>query len=137
MKVIGVISFTILFVMTNVVFANENPKGSITGQVIDRDTKQEVVGAVVEILNTGILIVTDVHGNFLIEGLDPKTYNLKISAPYYVTTYKTDILVTGKQSSKIVIELKVASYETDEVIVSSERYFDKPNELVTDRKSVV
>ncbi len=116
--------------------ATEVVKGSITGEVIDRDTKQEIVGAVIEILNTGILTATDIHGSFVIDGLDPRTYNLKISAPYYVTTYKTDILVTGKQSSKIVIELKLASYETEEVVVSSERYFDKPSDLVTSTNSL-
>lgn len=136
MKKISAVLSTLVLIMTISLSANENPKGSISGQVIDRDTKQEIVGAVVEVLNAGILTVTDIHGDFLIEGLDPKTYNLKISAPYYVTTYKTDVLVTGKQSSKIVIELKVASYETDEVVVTSERYFDKPNELVTSTNSL-
>lgn len=136
MKKISAVLSTLVLIMTISLSANENPKGSINGQVIDRDTKQEIVGAVVEILNTGVLTATDIHGYFLIEGLDPKTYNLKISAPYYVTTYKTDVLVTGKQSSKIVIELKVASYETDEVVVTSERYFDKPNELITSTNSL-
>lgn len=136
MKGISVVLLTILFEISTNLIANENPKGSITGQVIDRDTKQEIVGAVVEILNERVVTVTDIHGDFFIEGLNPKTYNLKISAPYYVTTYKTDVLVTGKQSTKIIVELKIASYETEEIIVSSERYFDKPNELVTSTNSL-
>ncbi|MGQ9642993.1 MAG: carboxypeptidase-like regulatory domain-containing protein, partial [Ignavibacterium sp.] len=116
--------------------STEVVKGSISGEVIDRDTKQAIIGAVVEVLNSGIITATDINGSFVIDGLVPKTYNLKISAPYYVTTYKTDVLVTGKQSSKIVIELKLASYETEEVVVSSERYFDKPSDLVTSTNSL-
>ncbi|MCU0345149.1 MAG: TonB-dependent receptor [Ignavibacterium sp.] len=136
MKKINLKLVILMIVIAFSTFANESLKGTITGQVIDRDTKQEIPGAVIEVMNAAVLTATDVHGDFTIEGLDPKTYNLKISAPYYVTTYKTDVLVTGKQSTKIVIELKLASYETEEVIVSGERFFDKPNDLVTSTNSL-
>lgn len=116
--------------------ATEVVMGSITGEVIDRDTKQGIVGAVVEVLNSDVYTTTDIHGVFIIEGLEPKTYNLKISGSYYVTTYKTDVVVTGRQSAKVVIELKLASYETEEVVVSSERFFDKPQDLKTSTNSL-
>lgn len=136
MKILLFVILILVIGITASAKSTEVVKGSITGEVIDRDTKQSIVGAVVEVLNSGILTATDINGSFAIDGLDPKTYNLKISAPYYVTTYKTDILVTGKQSSKIVIELKLASYETEEVVVSSERYFDKPSDLITSTNSL-
>lgn len=136
MKTLILILFTVSCLISVGALANEANTGSITGQVLDRDTKQEIVGAVVEVLNSDIFIATDVHGNFSIKGLNPKTYNLKISAPYYVPIYRTDVLVTGKQSIKIIVELKLASYETEEVVVSSERFFDKPQDLITSTNSL-
>jgi outer membrane receptor for ferrienterochelin and colicin len=116
--------------------ATKVTKGRITGEVIDRDTKQEIPGAVIEVMNAGVFTATDVHGSFVIDGLDPKTYNLKISATYYVYTFKTDIVVTGGQSTKIVVELKLASYETEEVVISSGSFFDKPKDLTTSTNSL-
>ncbi len=118
------------------VSANNSNKGIIKGEIVDRDTKQKIIGAVVEVLNTKFLTVSDIDGNFLIEGLDPKTYNLKVSAPYYVTTYITDIAVSSSQSAKIIVELKLASYETDEVVVSSDKYFEKPGDQFTSVNSL-
>ena len=117
-------------------YTSEASNGSITGEVIDKNTKQGIIGAVIEVLNTQVLVATDVQGNFTIDGLDPRTYNLKITAPYYGTNYKTDIVVTGKQSTKTVIELKLVSYETEEVVVSSERFFDKSQDLKTSTNSL-
>lgn len=136
MKTVILFFFTFIWFVTFNAFPSEVVKGSITGEVIDRNTKQEIVGAVVEVLNTEIFVVTDIYGRFLIEGLEPKTYNLKISAPYYGTTYRTDILVTGKQSSKVIIELQLVSFEIEEIVVSSERYFTKATDLVTSTNSL-
>lgn len=134
MKIIIALFFAIF--LPQAVFPAEAGKGKIIGEVIDRDTKQAVVGAIVEVLNNGILTVTDVYGAFSIDNLDPKTYHLKVSATYYLTTYKTDVNVTSKQSSKILIELKLASYQTDEIVVSSEKYFDRPHDLTTSTNSL-
>jgi hypothetical protein len=126
----------VLFILLNCIISAQENEGKIVGEVKDHDTKQSIVGAVVEVMNLGIFTATDVSGNFAIGNLEPRTYHLKISAPYYLTTYKTDVSVSGKQSSKISIELKLASYQTDEVIVISERYFDKPIDLTTSTNSL-
>lgn len=128
--------FIAILVFSTCIYGNNINKGTISGEVIDRDTKQKIIGALIEVMNTKFLTVTDADGNFIIRDLEPKTYNLKISAPYYVTTYKTDVLVTGLQSTKIIIELKLASYQTDEVVVSSEKFFEKPGDQFTSTNSL-
>lgn len=134
LKFIYVVVIGLLFNIS--LFANNSNKGIIKGEIVDRDTKQKIIGAVVEVLNTKFLTASDIEGNFFIEGLDPKTYNLKVSAPYYVTTYITDIAVSSSQSAKIIVELKLASYETDEVVVSSDKYFEKPGDQFTSVNSL-
>lgn len=111
------------------VFALPNPGGKIEGRVIDKDTHQEIIGAVVEAMNTSYKTVTDANGNFVISNMDEKTYHLKISAPYYVTAYKTDVVVSSSQSAKVIIELKISSYEIDAVEVSANRMFDKTSDM--------
>ena len=79
MKITSLILLMLILAFPKTGFTTEISKGTITGEVIDRDTKQEIIGAVIEVLNAKIFTATDVHGNFTIDGLDPKTYNLKIN----------------------------------------------------------
>jgi len=133
---IFIVLILIALTIANITSANESGKGKIVGEVIDHDAKQPIPGAVIEVVNTNIFTAADANGNFVIENLVPKTYHLKISAPYYVLTYKTDINVSEIQSSKVHVELKLASYETEEVVVSSGKYFDKPHDLSTSTNSL-
>ncbi|NWF89668.1 MAG: TonB-dependent receptor [Ignavibacteriaceae bacterium] len=125
----NLILMLVLLCITNTLFAQGTGMGKIVGEVIDHNTKQPIPAAVIEVVNYNIAVIADSLGNFLIENLPPKTYHLKISAQYYVYTYKTDIQVSAVQSSKVNIELKPAAYVTEEVIISSEKYFDKPEDL--------
>jgi outer membrane receptor for ferrienterochelin and colicin len=135
MKILFVL---ILFLITisTVTQADEPGKGKIVGEVVDHNTKQPIPGALIEVVNANIFTAADANGNFILENLIPKTYHLKISASYYVLTYKTDINVGEIQSSKVHVELKLASYETDEVVVSAGKYFDRPHDLSTSTNSL-
>lgn len=125
-----------MIVISTVTQADKPGKGKIVGEVVDHNTKQPIPGALIEVVNANIFTAADANGNFILENLIPKTYHLKISAPYYVLTYKTDINVGEIQSSKVYVELKLASYETEEVVVSAGKYFDKPHDLSTSTNSL-
>ncbi len=122
-------AYIIFFIfLISAIYADQET-GVVEGQVIDQATKQELPGATIEVMGTNTIVVTDIKGNFKVIGLKPRTYNLKISAVYYVGTYKTDVLVTGSQSTKLTIELKLASYKTDEVVVTPTQLFDKSDNM--------
>lgn len=70
--------FIAILVFSTCIYGNNINKGTISGEVIDRDTKQKIIGALIEVMNTKFLTVTDADGNFIIRDLEPKTYNLKI-----------------------------------------------------------
>jgi len=124
MKSLIKISITLLILLSPLQGFAELQSGRLEGKVIDQTTKQAIIGAKIEVMGTKFLAVTNPSGEFEIDGLEPRTYHLKTSAPYYVTTYKTDIAVTSAQSTKLTIEMKLASYEVDEVVVTSERFFE-------------
>lgn len=110
--------------------------GKISGKITDKETKQEIPGAIIEVMGTSSFSVSNEKGEFLIEDLQPKTYTLKISAPYYVTLYRNDVVVTGIQSSKISIELKLSNYELEEVTITGNKFFDKGRDFSVSTNSL-
>jgi outer membrane receptor protein involved in Fe transport len=135
MKVFLYTMISALFYFTSLNYAAEE-NGVIEGQIIDKNTKQVIVGATVEVMETQTIALSDTNGNFKITGLYPRYYNLKIWASYYVGIYKNDIPVSGIQSTKLIIELKLASYQTDEVVVSAARLFEKSGDLAVSTNSL-
>lgn len=58
--------------------AHTQEKGNIRGKVIDRITKQALVGANVTVMGTNFGDATNEEGLFLIEGLPEDLYKLNI-----------------------------------------------------------
>ncbi len=67
----------------------------ITGNVSDKKTKEPLVGASVEVLNTNVKAVADIDGNFVIEGLPDGKYDLIVR---YIS-YKDEKVVGVNVSS--------------------------------------
>lgn len=103
--------------------------GSIDGEIIDRDTRQAIIGAKVEVLGTQLGATTDLNGNFRIVGLPVGTYRLKITAPEYKTLIRSDVRVGSTQSAKLAIELKIDAYQQAEQVITGERTFEKSEDM--------
>src|SRR5271154_2751755 len=104
---------------------SQNRAGNITGKVIDRDTKQAVIGASVQVLGTLSGANTDTLGNFQITDLANGLYSLRINSSEYKSMVRTDVIVTASQTTKLIIELAVDSYRAKEIVVTGESYFSK------------
>ena len=107
--------------------ADASGKGSIQGRIIDIDTKQEIPGAIITLLETKKTMASNNDGEFTIQGLDPKLYSLRVQAAFYDEVIKTDIRVGGVQSVKITIGLKMKGYTSEEVVVTGKKLFDRAN----------
>lgn len=110
-----------------IVFAQDT--GTIEGQIIDRDTKQEIIGAKIQVLNTLLGAASDANGNFRLTGLPVGTYRLKISATDYKTVIRSDVRVGSTQSAKLAIELKIDAFEQAEQVVTSVKAFEKSEDM--------
>ena len=116
------------FILTIQNFGQEN-RGSITGKVIDRITKEPIVGANVIVIGTSLGAAADVDGEFIIKNLAVGNYQLKISSIGYKQIIKTDIIVSTARSPFIDIELMEDVFELGGITVSSD-YFDmNPTEM--------
>lgn len=72
--------------------------GIIEGEVIDKITKQEVIGARIELIGTTIGALSDLTGKFRLTNLPPKTYQLSVTAPDYKPLIRSDVAVSTAQS---------------------------------------
>ncbi|UII25714.1 TonB-dependent receptor [Fulvivirga maritima] len=90
-------------------------QSSIKGRVRDEEG-EALVGASVELQETGKGTITDIHGDFSIEGLQAGDYNLEI---HYIGYEKQVVSITlaENDSQSISIQLKSKNEQLDEVVV--------------------
>ncbi|MDX2129866.1 MAG: TonB-dependent receptor [Chloroherpetonaceae bacterium] len=117
------ISLFVALFISGAIFAQET--GVIEGQVLDRDTQQEIIGAKVEVVGTKLGTITNAFGTFQLKGLTPGTYRLRVTAPEYKSTIRSDVRVGSTQSTKLSIELKIDSYAQGEVVITATRSFEQ------------
>lgn len=107
----------------------DNSKGTITGKVTDKMTKEPIPGVNIVVIGTTIGAATDVNGFFEIKGLEVGTYQLRVSAIGFNTVVRTDVVVNNVKPTELLIELTETVIELQGVTVKSE-YFDmNPTEL--------
>lgn len=101
--------------------------GKIEGIIIDAETKAELIGANILIINSTTGAATDLDGKFIIENVPVGNYSIKISFLGYTPIIKTDIIVRSNRITLVNGELSTSSLESDEVVVEAE-YFQKNDE---------
>ena len=87
------LTLCLVIVLAGSVYAQS---GKIIGRVTDSATKQELVGANIQVVETSLGAVSDVHGNYTITGVQPGSYKLKVSFVGYKTAEKAVTVAAGK-----------------------------------------
>ena len=95
---------------------------SISGNVIDKENHEVLIGAHVSLKELNLITVTDNNGNFKFENIKKGTYTLKATYLGF-KTYSTDVKVT--KDTKINIAMTMEVLMEDEVIVTASRVGDK------------
>jgi hypothetical protein len=78
----------------------------ISGQVIDKDSKEELVCATISLKGTDVKVSTDVEGKFSIKGLDPGIYTIEVSYISYKSSVIRDAKLTQNDSKEIIVQLE-------------------------------
>ncbi len=105
-------------------------QGKIIGLILDAKTKDVVVGASVQVLESKRGMVTGLEGKFQFDNLDAGTYRLQISALSYAPLIKTDIIVTNNKPVFVSIELEPDAIQGEEIVVTA-GYFAEANKTQT------
>lgn len=88
---------------------------SLKGKIFDAATKEPVIGAFVQIINTNTVVASDNHGSFALHNVGKGT-KIRISTIGYVSQ---EIEVTSETSLSIVLEPAVENLQT--IVVTGNR----------------
>ncbi|EDP96415.1 TonB-dependent receptor [Kordia algicida OT-1] len=111
--------FSLLLVLSFTVLYAQN---TISGTVIDSDTKKPVVWADVILYQKGKIIkgmITDDNGIFKFEELDEAKYTLKVTFLGY-QTFEKAIDFSNKKEQQLSVILSPSSAQLDEVVIQAE-----------------
>jgi len=119
---------TIIIFSATLVFGQEKTL-SVYGRVIDKLTKEPLIGANVIILGTDFGAATNSQGEFSISNVLPNTYQVRASVIGYNSITKTDISVMPGRPAQVEFEITPTSIELENVVVESDYFYNNPVEL--------
>jgi hypothetical protein len=123
-KILAIFLYSILFHFSVNAQDVEQPRGMITGVVVDAVTKDPLGGVNVTLVGTLIGSVTDINGRFAIKDVLPGTYNVRASVLGFSPIVKSDIVVNPARPVTAEFELLETPVEIGEVSITAE-YFQK------------
>ncbi len=119
--------FLVLF-CTNTQAQDAPELGTIRGKIVDKDTRQPVIGAsVVVVENTKLGARTNSEGVFTIKNVPEDLYKLRISSMGYLTFLKTDVRVIRNKMTQVEdLSLTGTKIQGDTAIVTTSLEVDDP-----------
>jgi outer membrane receptor protein involved in Fe transport len=115
--------FALYVVVVQSVFAQNS--GSIQGRVFEMTTRNPLIGANVEVIESSYGAATDMDGYFTISDIPEGIYKLRFSYVGYREFMLTDVRVVRNKETPIgEILLIEAVYETEAVTVSSGAFYE-------------
>jgi iron complex outermembrane receptor protein len=93
---------TVMVILALALRLQAMPSGTVAGKVSDGETQQPLAGANVTIAVMAIGAITDEKGEFLLKGIPPGEYDVRISYVGYVTVTRKVSVSEGGVSSLVV-----------------------------------
>ncbi len=100
---------------------NGGTSGKIDGTVVDKTTKEKLIGVTIFIEGEKKGASSDVDGYFTVLNVLPGTYKIKASMIGYSTITLNNVRVNIDQTTTISIEMQQTVLEGEEVVVVAER----------------
>jgi outer membrane receptor for ferrienterochelin and colicin len=95
--------------------------GIIEGKVVDKETKESLIGVTVVIVGSTQGAATDLNGAFQIGNVEAGTYDVRFSIVGYQPLVYKKVTVRPDLRTKITIELVASAVELNEIEVTAER----------------
>ena len=121
----------------NVLFAQEQKSGTLSGAVQDADYGGAVLNAKVTILENQMSAKTNVDGRYFLSGVPEGTYTLIVSAPYYKSSQVESLDIEAGEVKKMDVPLFNDTsdvIELDSFSVKAEVLEDSDIGLLTQRQ---
>ncbi|MCF7804708.1 MAG: carboxypeptidase-like regulatory domain-containing protein [Candidatus Marinimicrobia bacterium] len=128
-----VISIAIILITGSTLFAAST--GRITGQIVDSETGDPLIGANVILEATQSGAATDLNGNFMIRGIRPGIYTVKATYIGYEAKRITGVEVQESTTTRLDIALAPSSLQMDEVVVEVDAKQSGDVHLLTEQRN--
>jgi TonB-dependent receptor len=112
-------------------------KASIFGKVLDGTTGESIPGVKVVLEGKGQGGISDPDGNYLIEEIEPGTYNLVLSYVGFNTKIVTDVEVTNNQKKEVNVTLDKIVKEIGGVTVRVKVNKESESALIQMKKNAI
>ena len=110
--------FIIFFSISLTIFSqNDEPKGSISGKVVDNDNQQPLIGVNIYVKESSTGTATDKNGNYNLQNLPVGNYTISFSYIGFQTTTKTDIIVKPSRNKPLNVTLHTTIIEMESVVI--------------------
>ncbi|MFZ5515653.1 MAG: TonB-dependent receptor [Candidatus Zhuqueibacterota bacterium] len=95
--------------------------GKIAGTVVDKESREPLIGTNIIIVGTPMGAATDMSGNFFINNIPPGTYRLEVRMMGYKSAMVRDVHVTTDLTTEVNIALEISIIEGEMVTLVAER----------------
>ncbi|MFO8175105.1 MAG: TonB-dependent receptor, partial [Longimicrobiales bacterium] len=93
---------------------------TLTGRVLDAETRAPLSGALIIIRPGGIQGISDDRGGFRVEGVPPGMVTLEASYLGYATAVETSVMARTSRPTFVSLELKPAAIEVEGITVEAD-----------------
>ncbi len=131
-KLSTIIILVLLFLTFGIRISAQTPTQSIRGQIIDKQSKADLIGATVIVADSGNVkgSVSDINGNFRITEVPIGRHTIKITFIGYREIVMPVIINSGKELI-LTIQMEESVMMGKEVVITSEKQKDKTNNEMT------
>lgn len=110
--------FFLLLLLTAAVSAQESQGGRIEGSVIDRESREPLMGTNVMLRGTVLGTATNVRGEFSLRNVPAGTFTLVVSMVGYERA-EIEVIVVANVETTLKVELQSMAIQTETVVVTA------------------
>lgn len=112
---------TLLLLFLFVLNIYSGTTGKLTGKVIDKETKEPIIGANVVLLGTNFGAAADIDGYFVINNITPGSYNVVVSSVGYNKVTIERVIIKIDLTTRLDVELTPTSINIGEVVIQAKQ----------------
>lgn len=122
----------LIILFTFPIFSFAQGTSSVRGQIVDKETRAPLIGAVVQLYNDTALqagAVADFDGNYRIDNVPVGRYTIKVQYTGYLQALMSNIIVNSGKETILNIELEPSVTTTSEVVIVGQKKDGTVNEM--------